>query len=277
MAARVSAAQVRAGSAAGLRGSRPSGVDASRRTHSQSVIAREGRGDAGARSLKPAWRPREAAQKPTDQQRREERRPSKIVMRIHEADIRLAQQLQDEELGISAAEVAANLEAARRLQAEEEQDKDAEAAQEDADAALARILHREQERQHQAAKRDGALAAALQYEHGRAGRMLTRACELEEFLEAPLGSLPLPKHGDMHPDTLRMVVLRTQKAPRWKGHLPAAALAAAPAAAEVCPGKAETLVSTPKQRSPLGAQEELFHSKPRFRVTGSLAVGCREV
>lgn len=266
--ARFSAANVRAGSAVGLRGSKPPGADARRRNHSQAARTREGSSDSGRRSPKAAAGAADAAERPVSRQApKEERHPPQRILRMDEADIRLARQLQEEEERALSAEVAEDLEVARRLQAEEERNQDAEDDQEDDDAAFAQLLHAEQQRQAQAAARDGALAATLQYEHGRAGRLLARACELDEFLEAPLGSAPLPKRGDLHPDTMRRLVLRTLESSRRGEALPGAASARA--------GKPEA-PETPKQRTPIAGQDGPLRRKSPFGVTGSaIAVGCR--
>jgi hypothetical protein len=98
---------------------------------------------------------------------------------------------------------------ARRLHAEEEEHLAATAQVEDDDAAYARRLQAEEELQLQSSIIDRSLAATLQGEHGRAGKLLQRADQLDAFLEAPLGSFPLPQQGDLAPETLRRIVALT--------------------------------------------------------------------
>lgn len=83
--------------------------------------------------------------------------------------------------------------------------------QEDEDAAMARRLWKEEQEHLQSVDHDRVLAATLQREHGRAGKMLSRASQLEEFLSAPLYSRPLPVKSDLAPETLRRIVALTQQ------------------------------------------------------------------
>lgn len=102
-------------------------------------------------------------------------------------------------------------EMARRLQLEEERVQDEAAEREDSDAAVARLVLQEEREQTQSLDHDGTLAAALQGEHGKAGRMLLRASQLDSFLDAPLYSRPLPNNSDLDPETLRRIVMLTQR------------------------------------------------------------------
>jgi len=135
----------------------------------------------------------------------------KRTLKIEEADMKEAMRLLQDEKEERDAEELANLEAAQRLQAEEEMGEAERASRIAEDAALARRLLAEEEQEAAVVANDGAVAAALQREHGEAGRMLSRAWELDAFLQAPLGALPLPGSSDMHPETLRRVVALSQE------------------------------------------------------------------
>mmetsp|Transcript_62081 Transcript_62081/g.108678 ORF Transcript_62081/g.108678 Transcript_62081/m.108678 type:complete len:227 (+) Transcript_62081:103-783(+) len=82
-------------------------------------------------------------------------------------------------------------------------------AAEDADAEFARLLAAKDRSHAMSVPFDKALGTELQAEHGRAGKLLSRAVQLEEFLEAPLGSRDLPQNGDLAPETLRRIVQLT--------------------------------------------------------------------
>jgi hypothetical protein len=99
---------------------------------------------------------------------------------------------------------------ARRLRMEDEEERLAAANEmEQADAALARRLQAEEEQQIRFSDVDRSLAATLQGEYGRAGKILLRAHQLDEFLTSPLGDLPPPRQGDLAPETLRRLVALT--------------------------------------------------------------------
>lgn len=79
-------------------------------------------------------------------------------------------------------------------------------AAEDADAEFARLLAVEEQTHARSMAYDESLATCLQAEHGRSGKLLSRAKQLDDFLEAPLGSRALPQDGDLAPETLRRIV-----------------------------------------------------------------------
>jgi len=122
------------------------------------------------------------------------------------ADATLAQRLLDEDVASAAISPEADALFAERLAAEEERNSSERDEMEDMDKKLAdRLMAEEQERANSIIH-DKFLAATIQGEDGCAGKLLSRAVQLEDFLEAPLGSRPLPRNGDLMPETLRRIV-----------------------------------------------------------------------
>jgi len=122
------------------------------------------------------------------------------------ADATLAQKLLAEDAAAAAMTPEADALFAKRLAAEEERNSSERDEMEDMDKKLADRLMAEEQERSSSIIHDRFLAATMQAEHGCAGQLLSRAVQLEDFLEAPLGSRPLPRNGDLMPETLRRIV-----------------------------------------------------------------------
>jgi len=128
------------------------------------------------------------------------------------ADAALAQSLLDDDRAVASASPEDDATLAQQLADEEERQSDKRDDIEDLDKKLASRLKAEEEEHVSSITCDRFLATSLQAEHGRAGKLLARAECLEDFLEAPLGSRPLPKNNDLMPETLRRLAVMSSLA-----------------------------------------------------------------
>lgn len=121
-------------------------------------------------------------------------------------DATFAKLIREEECACAKITAEDDADFARQVANEEERRDNEAMSIEDMDVALAKRLSEEEKEHGRSIESDWELAATLQSEHGRAGKMLSRAAQIEEFLEAPFGSRPMPVNGDLFPETLQRIV-----------------------------------------------------------------------
>mmetsp|Transcript_14310 Transcript_14310/g.33646 ORF Transcript_14310/g.33646 Transcript_14310/m.33646 type:complete len:256 (-) Transcript_14310:62-829(-) len=127
------------------------------------------------------------------------------------AEMKVALKMLEDERKQRAKSEQADRSAAQLLQDQEQRAVEEAKAREEADAVFARQLQAEEQQLVDTITQDSGLAAALQREHGKSGKLLSRAWELDAFLQAPLGTRPTPRDGDLHPETLRRLAVMSDE------------------------------------------------------------------